>query len=139
MVDQRQRHSPWLKVSKKKKEKKKFLSRWKPKISDHCGQTVAINTAFISSATYIYAVYKEISKFLKPRLKCVVFPDFLQHFELVHTHTLFKHLARWSDEFAQKLGRAAVVVVCRVHDVLVNTGEMSEKRKKQNHTRYSRR
>ena len=89
---------------------------------------MAINTAFISSATYIYAVYKEISKFLKPRLKCVVFPDFLQPFELVHTRTLFKHLARWSDEFAQKLGRAAVVVVCRVHDVLVNTGEMSEKK-----------
>lgn len=78
-------------------------------------------------------------QFLGPRLKCVVFPDFLQPFELVHTRTLFKHLARWSDEFAQKLGRAAVVVVCRVHDVLVNTGEMSEKRKKQNHTRYSRR
>ena len=96
---------------------------------------MAINTAFISSATYIYAVYKEISKFLGPRLKCVVFPDFLQHFELVHTCTLFKHLARWSDEFAQKLGRAAVVIVC----VLVNTEEMSEKRKKQNHTRYSRR
>ena len=101
---------------------------------------MAINAAFKSSATYIYAVYKEISKFLGPRLKCVVFPDFLQHFELVHTRTLFKHGgARWSDKFAQKLGRAAVVVVCRVHGVLVNTGEISEKRKKQNHTRYSRR
>ena len=85
---------------------------------------MAINTAFISSATYIYAVYKEISKFLGPRLKCVVFPDFLQHFELVHTRTLFKHLARWSDEFAQKLGRAAVVIVCRVHGRLGRTAKV---------------
>ena len=137
MVDQRQRHSPGLKVSKKKKRKEKI--------------SLKVETENIwslrSNSGYQHGFYIECDvylcslqgKFLGPRLKCVVFPDFLQHFELVHTRTLFKHLARWSDKFAQKLGRAAVVVVCRVHGVLVNTGEMSEKRKKQNHTRYSRR
>ena len=59
-----------------------------------------------SHKTWFFAVSKESSKFLRPRLIRIVVLDFT-HYVLVYILVLFfLHFARWPDEDVRKLGRA---------------------------------
>ena len=59
-----------------------------------------------SHKTQFFAVSKESSKFLRPRLIHIVVLDFT-HYVLVYILVLFfLHFTRWPDEDVRKLGRA---------------------------------